>query len=137
MPAKIYTASWRTYFGPGRIGISRGNPRGVAGGYRTYKKLAPSADILHNTADVHEYRERFFTEILGNLDPQEVLKDIAKLSEGRPAYLMCFEKPPFTETNFCHRRMVADWLAVEAGVVVEEWSGLAESNSEEQGVLEL
>ena len=128
---EIYTSSWFQYFGPGRIGISRGNPRGMAGGYRLYKKLAPSRDILQNAKEYSEYRRRFFDEVLGQLDPQQVLKDLEERSQEGRAVLLCFEKTPLnTSDNFCHRTMVAEWLTNETSHTVEEWSGFEESNHE-------
>jgi hypothetical protein len=34
--------------------------------------------------------------------------------------MLCFEKPPFTVTNWCHRRMAAAWLERELGIEVNE-----------------
>ncbi len=39
------TASYFTYHGPGRVGISLGRPRGISG-YRIYRNLAPRGDML-------------------------------------------------------------------------------------------
>jgi len=128
---KIYTASWFTYFGPGRIGISRGSPRGVAGGYKMYRALAPTRDILQNENAQAAYRERFFAEVLDKLDPQDVLVELEKRSQDGLAVMMCFEKPPFHENNWCHRRMVAEFLERETGLVVEEWSGVQDSNPQQ------
>ena len=45
----------------------------------------------------------------------EVLKEIASLF-GEDASLLCYEKPG----DFCHRRIVAEWLEKGTGVVVPE-----------------
>lgn len=126
---QIYTSSWFQYRGEGRIGISRGVPRfNVGKGYRLYKKLAPTMDILKNTAGLHDYEPRFYAEVLDLLDPQEVVDDLVRLAGDHPPVLLCFEKPPFTATNFCHRHMVADWITAHTGIAVTEWSGVQDSN---------
>lgn len=124
----IFTSSWHDYKGTGRIGICRGNPRGQPAGYRMYKALAPTWDIMNNTKNQAEYRERFFAEVLGPLDPRQVLTDIAKLANGETPFLLCFEKIPLHDNNWCHRTMVAEWLNEHTDAEVMEWSGAKELN---------
>lgn len=123
---KIMTSSWYAYKGPGRIGISVGSPRGMPAGYKLYRALAPTRDMLK--MPIETYRPKFFNDILGKLDPDQVLKDLEAKSEDGLAVLLCFEKPPFTDINFCHRHMVADWLKDMRGIEVLEWSGAKETN---------
>ncbi len=118
---QIYTSCWFQYFGPGRIGISRGNPRGLSAGYRLYKKLAPTREILRECKEQPEYRRRFFSEVLEQLDPQQVLKDLEERSQDGLAVLMCFERAPLHERNWCHRSMVAEYLQDRLGIEVPEW----------------
>lgn len=125
---EIYTSCWFQYFGPGRIGISRGSPRGLSAGYRFYRALAPTRDILQNCKEQAEYRRRFFAEVLGPLDPEKVLKDLEDRSEEGRAVLLCFERAPLHENNWCHRSMVASWITDTTGVPVSEWSGAEDSN---------
>jgi len=99
------TASYFTYFGPGRVGISRGNPRGLSG-YRIYRALAPWRYMLDLSEA--EYRDIYFDEILAHLDPAKVVADLEALAGDHEPVLLCFERPPFTPTNWCHRRMVAE-----------------------------
>ena len=67
-----------------------------------------------------EYRNIYFNEILAQLDPQKVVADLEALAGGHEPVLLCFERPPFTPTNWCHRRMVAEWLADKIGLDVPE-----------------
>ena len=67
-----------------------------------------------------EYRELFFCDILALLNPVQVVKDLEHLAAGFEPVLLCFEKPPFTPTNWCHRRMVAEWFHNELGLDVPE-----------------
>jgi hypothetical protein len=129
---QIFTSCWFHYRGPGRIGISRGAPRGGDGGYRMYRALAPTRDILQRAKDQSVYRRRFFAEVLDKLDPQKVLSDLEDRSEEGRAVLLCFEKPPLHAGNWCHRTMVAEWITRETGVPVEEWSGVKETNPQQQ-----
>lgn len=123
---QIFTSSWSEYTGPGRIGICQGRPRGAPAGYRMYKALAPSWDIIKNTNGVDDYRPRYFAEVLAHLDPNEVIRDITKLAAGSPPVLMCFERVPLTRDNFCHRSMAAEWITQHTGIEVKEWSGVRE-----------
>lgn len=112
------TSCW-DYKGLGRVAICRSTPRGGApAGYRMFKALAPGA--WFNTTAKPEYERLYQDEILGKLDPQKVWDDLHKLTGGAEPVLLCWEKPPLTETNFCHRRMVADWFENALGVFVPE-----------------
>jgi hypothetical protein len=115
------TAAHSTFTGPGRICISIGNPRGVPGGYKMFRALAPSRDLLNSCGNDQEaYRARFYSEILGALDPRETWDKLHALANGAEPVLQCFERPPFTCDNWCHRRMVADWFKETLGETVDE-----------------
>lgn len=108
---------------PGRIGISLGSPRGQPAGYRMYKALAPTRDML--SMPLAEYAPRY-NALLEQLDPQKVWEDLHKLAGVDAAgnqiapILLCFERAPFSETNFCHRRQAALWLEEKLGVKIYE-----------------
>ena len=125
---QIFTSSWADYTGHGRIGICQGRPRGAPAGYRMYKALAPSWDIIKTTEGQNDYRPRYFAEVLAHLDPNKVVADLVALAAGHPPVLLCFERVPLTFTNFCHRTMAAEWLTEKTGIEVVEWSGLRETN---------
>ncbi|MFZ5834183.1 MAG: hypothetical protein ACOY2B_02210 [Pseudomonadota bacterium] len=112
------TASWSTYAGNGRVGICRGAPRGASAGYRFYRNLAPGA--WFNSVSKAEYERLFAEEILGKRDAQQTWDSIHTLVHPFEPVLLCFEKPPFTETNWCHRRLVAAWFEENLGVIVPE-----------------
>ena len=115
------TASYFSYHGPGRIGISVGAPRGCPPGYRMYRTLAPRRPML--TMPFDQYRAIFIREILGRLDPHQVEVDLHRLAGGAEPVLLCFERPPFTVDNWCHRRMVAEWFAETLSLDVPELVG--------------
>ncbi|MBA2592952.1 MAG: DUF488 family protein [Gammaproteobacteria bacterium] len=110
------TASFFSYSGPGRISIARYASRGLQG-YRTYKALAPRQDMLRMPYD--EYRTEYF-KILSDLDPAQVAEDLAALAAPHEPILLCWERPPLTEKNWCHRTMVAQWLERSLGMRVPE-----------------
>lgn len=100
------------------VSISRGKPRWLKGGWLThlpkgvtginYDALAPAAKSLK--ASDEEY-DRAYAKILAGLDPRKVYEDL-----GDTSVLLCFEKP----NEFCHRRIVAEWLEFHLGIVVPE-----------------
>lgn len=66
-----------------------------------------------------EYERRYFDQ-LSKLDPEKVVKDLHDLVHPHEPVLLCWEVPPFTEDNWCHRRMVAAWLDQSLGLSVQE-----------------
>jgi len=105
------------YQGPGRISIARFAPRGTPAGYKVYKPLAPGP--WFNSVGYDEYRELYFAQ-LSKLDAQNVWDTLHKLADGHEPVTLCYERPPFTQSNFCHRRMLAEWLKTELGFDVNE-----------------
>lgn len=74
------------------------------------------------------YVELYNKEILGKLRVEEVVYEIERLSGGKDAALLCYEKPG----DFCHRHLLADWLTRESGLVVEEFDQEKHSEVQEQ-----
>ncbi len=114
----MQTSCFALYDGPGRISIARRPPRNTPAGYRVCRELAPGE--WFNRVDIDEYRARYFREILDKLDPRATYDRLCRLAEGAEPVLLCWEKPPFTRANFCHRRLVADWLERALGIKVPE-----------------
>ena len=86
-----------------------------------YRALAPRRDMLK--LDQATYRRIFFGEILGQLDPEKVVRDLRNLAVSHEPVLLCFEKPPFTANNWCHRRLCAEWFETNLGLHVPEIGG--------------
>jgi hypothetical protein len=118
MTATIKTGSWFNPLPDGhkRIGISRGIPRRTPAGYRIYKTLAPGP--WFNSVGIDEYHHLYRTEILGPLDPRTVVSALNELAGGLIPVVLCYERPG--TGDWCHRAMVAEWLAEALGVVVPE-----------------
>jgi hypothetical protein len=117
------TASFFTYTGLGRISIARFPPRNTPAGFKVYRKLAPGE--WFNSVEIDEYLERFHAEILAPLDPKAVWDELHRLAGGVEPVLLCWEKPPVAASempghDFCHRRIVAQWLEEKLNVTVAE-----------------
>ena len=111
------TASYYSFKGPGRIGITVGTPRGISG-LVFFRALAPHRNMLKGLTP-EQYIERF-DDILRQLDPRETWDRLHELVAPLEPVLLCYERPPFTRENWCHRRLVADWFKATLGEVVEE-----------------
>ncbi len=112
------TSCFTVFQGPGRICIARYAPRGTPAGFKMFQKLAPGP--WFNKVPEDEYRRRYFGEILEPLDPRQVLAELEELAGGAEPVLLCWEKPPLTTKNWCHRSMVAEWFAARLGIEVPE-----------------
>ena len=111
------TASFFTYKGPGRISIARYAPKYLRD-LPSFPELAPGK--WFNSVSKDEYIYRYKNEILAPLDPQDVLNRLTLITHGIEPVLLCWEKPPFDDNNFCHRRLVADWFKENLGLDVVE-----------------
>lgn len=83
---------------------------------KTYSTLFPTWNMIreykNSNAKNREqiYIEAYYKEILSKLNPQEVYNDL------KDKVLLCYEKP----NDFCHRRLVAEWLQNNLDVKIEE-----------------
>jgi hypothetical protein len=122
----ILTGCWFLPIPPGhiKVGISRGRPRGLPTGYRMYRALAPGP--WFNSVGAAEYTRLYETEILGPLDPAQVLDEIAKRAAGLVPVLCCYER--LGGPGWCHRSLAAEWLGAHLGRTVPElgFEGLAQ-----------
>jgi len=78
------------------------------------KELAPPYWLLikyKRDYDKNFYIEHYCKEVLDKLDPQIIYNTL-----GEDAVLLCWEKPG----EFCHRRLIAEWLEWELGIEVKE-----------------
>jgi hypothetical protein len=89
------------------VSIARGAPRGWKG--RNELRLSPTWAMLKLPKPEYDAR---FAEVLAQLDPAEIA-----LALGDNAVLLCWEKPG----EWCHRRMVAEWLEQALGIEIPEF----------------
>lgn len=75
-----------------------------------YTKLGPDEKLLRmykaGTVTVRGYT-RQFVAMLDKLDADIVVQDLCRLAGSETFTLVCYEKPG----AFCHRHLVARWLA--------------------------
>jgi hypothetical protein len=116
---------------PNAVSIARYSPWRGSSAFKgkRYPALAPSVALLKawkaKEIPQAEYTQRFYQETLSPLDPGQVFLEL-----GEEALLLCFEAPG----EFCHRRLVADWLEEALGIKIPE-RGFRELNGFfEQGI---
>lgn len=100
------------------IGIVRYRPSWFSG--YNFSSLVPSAELLNaykeGLCSPTLFTTRFHAETLSGLDPQVILRDLHSLGIPHVA-LCCFERPG----EFCHRRIVAQWLEMHTDAVINEF----------------
>ncbi len=127
MTKKIYTSNYERHAeNPKAIGISLIVPEEWAGTH--WRFLAPKGDMVGKLkrGEVN-YNQRSYTynylDLLSarNVDPKKLIEEIP---DG--TILLCYEAPG----EFCHRRVLADWIERHTGVCVPEWKNESEENQE-------
>ena len=83
---------------------------------RFMPELAPRRDWFwewkrNNHLSNDWYIEKYNETVLSKLDPRKVVEEL-----GDGAVMLCYEKPG----DFCHRHLIADWIAKGTGITVEE-----------------
>lgn len=101
------------------LSISQGPPKWYTG--PQLKLLAPPWELVNKAARYtkEQYTAEFHRLVLDQLDPIEVYQAIiAEYTDD--VVLLCFEEIE-NPGDFCHRRMVAEWLEKANGVEIPEW----------------
>jgi hypothetical protein len=111
------TASFFSYIGQGRISIARFAPRNAQPGYRVYRRLAPGP--WFNSVPYEQYVE-LYEEQLARLDARRVWEELHAIVYPHEPILLCWERPPLTTKNWCHRTTVASWMSRSLGEQVAE-----------------
>jgi hypothetical protein len=94
------------------VSIAVGTPRWFNG--EQEKSLFPTWDLVNGIHDGSMNREEYevkYRQILNKLDANEIYE------KYKDSVLLCWEKIG----EFCHRRIVAEWIYEETGNVVEEY----------------
>lgn len=93
--------------------------------------LAPKRWMMQSGVTREQYIEGYRMEVLGHLAPESVIQSIGYLSKGKDAALLCYEKPG----DFCHRRLLADWMLEQTGLEIPEF-GVVQEKKEEPEMIE-
>lgn len=108
-----------------------GNAWGFYG--NAYKKMSPrlylwqyydqNPDNLTEDKLIDWYIKEFYDLRLKDLNPIELM-DTLKQKFGEEIILLCHELPRLNinKEHFCHRRLLADWLELETGIIIPELS---------------
>ena len=97
-----------------RISVARWAPKGHRD-LPTIGELTPGD--WFRSVSVDDYASLYATQ-LAALDPCATVRKIENLSGGRPAALLCWERP--RDGRFCHRGFISMWLKTELGMNVLE-----------------
>lgn len=89
------------------IAISVGPPKWFNG--KVDKRLAPTWEIMKKPRAVYD---DLFSKRLNELNPQKLYDELPD-----KAVLLCYE----SHNDWCHRRMVAEWLEENLNIVVPEY----------------
>ena len=115
-----------------------GNAWGFYG--NAYKKMSPrlylwqyydqNPDSLTEEELIDWYIKEFYELRLKDLNPNELM-GILKERFGEDIILLCHELPglEINKEHFCHRRLLADWVELETGIIIPELS-ISESGIE-------
>lgn len=79
----------------------------------SYRPLNPERSYMMEHENTYTPK---FNRKLELLNPNQVMNDLHKLSEGKNVVLLCHE----AEGEFCHRRLVAKWLKEKLNIEVPE-----------------
>lgn len=80
-------------------------------------------DNLSEDELIDWYIKEFYDLRLKDLNPYELM-DTLKQKFGEEIILLCHELPglEINKEHFCHRRLLADWIELETGIVIPELS---------------
>lgn len=110
----IMTSYFARYHGDNGVCIARFPPDGYEG--VSYPLLFPPAKELHkfkyHIIPQKEFEEAYKRKVLAKLDPFQIVRDL----DGK--VMLCYEG----EDDFCHRRLVADWIQNATGMYVPEFA---------------
>jgi len=109
---EIKTSYFANYKEDNAVSIAFSTPNWFKG--EKYKKLAPPKKLLYDyksgLVEEEEYRKVYSKEVLNKLDPFKIAKELNN------KVLLCYEK----SEDFCHRKLVAEWLEEELNIKVKE-----------------
>jgi len=117
----IYTSYYgRNESHENAISISASAPKSFKGPHMTV--LAPSWELLNGYKDGKITKAQYATKYIELLESRKLTPQIVYDSISNGSILLCYEKPG----DFCHRRILAEWLEKNLNVMINEWVSEAE-----------
>lgn len=87
------------------------------------KQLAPTWDMVMGNLSHAEYTRQYIALLEEReFDPQKFL---AMFDDNEDYFLLCYEPP----SEFCHRRVLAEYIEQHTGVVIPEWKNPKEQEA--------
>lgn len=126
---QIYTSNYaRNSNNPKAIGISLMVPPWYNG--ERMEILAPTREMIEK----HKYNKAIYNDNDYSVDYIDLLKErnltpelvLDMIPDG--SILLCYEKP----YDFCHRRVLAEWIEYHTGNPILEWKNEKELRKEKQ-----
>ena len=124
---QIFTSNYARHAqNPNAFAISRKAPDWYHG--EEIQSLAPSWDIIMPYRDGRLGREGYKTQYIELLKSRKLTAKgiVESIPDG--AILLCYE----AQNEFCHRRVLADWIEKETGFVIPEWQNEKEKKKQGQ-----
>ena len=80
-------------------------------------------DNLSEDELINWYIKEFYDLRLKELNPNELMSTLNQ-KYGKDIIFLCHELPglEINKKHFCHRRLLADWIELETGIVIPELS---------------
>ena len=107
------TSNFKNYKGDNGVSICLYPPLDYSG--TQWPSLAPDRQTFFakkaDEIDEKEYEKQYREKVLSKFDPKELYQRL----QGQ--VLLCWEPAG----DFCHRRIVADWIQENLGIEVPEW----------------
>lgn len=114
----------------------------------SYKKMSPrlylwqyydqNPDQLSEDELIDWYINEFYNLRLKELNANDLLETL-KERFGNDIILLCHELPglEINKEHFCHRRLLADWIELETGIIIPEVSIDSAGNIKQEEIYDL
>jgi hypothetical protein len=103
-----------------KLGITVGKPRwGVPYEMTWCPQLGPDRTYLHTAKEKYEPQYLAKLDALGIEHVMDIINRCSAVYGGADVILLCFEDLR-KEGEWCHRRMLAEWIERHTGIMVEE-----------------
>jgi len=133
-PKNIQTSNYARCGGnPDALGISYSSPQWFAG--CRLPLLAPEWSMVDSIRKglmtEKEYTVNYINLIKSRRSSGKLSAEMIYYLLPENSILLCYESP----NEFCHRRILAEWIKIETGFIIPEWKNEKEEKAEGQKVV--